>query len=75
MMPLNQIRLTDHDFDRLVEAAKAIPVPDRDAFFGDFAAELGHHEVLGPQLLHRLVTEVQRRFIAPSERANSGPSA
>ncbi len=62
--PLDQLRLrlTDHDFDRLMQAAKPVPVPDRDAFLKDVAAELGQHEVVGPGLLHRVVSEVQRRY-------------
>jgi hypothetical protein len=69
--PLDQLRLrlTDHDFDRLMQAAKPVPVPDRDAFLKDVAAELGQHEVLDPGLLHRVVSEVQRRYIVPRERA------
>src|SRR4030081_3169463 len=48
--PLDQLRLrlTDHDFDRLMQAAKPVPAPDRDAFLKDVAAELGQHEVVGP---------------------------
>jgi hypothetical protein len=69
--PLDQLRLrlTDHDFDRLMQAAKPVPVPDRDAFLKDVAAELGQHEVVGPGLLHRVISEVQRRYIATRERA------
>ena len=41
--PLDQLRLrlTDHDFDRLMQAAKPVPVPDRDAFVREVAAEVG----------------------------------
>ena len=66
MTPLDQLRLrlTDHDFDRLMQAAKPVPAPDRDAFLKDVAAELGQHEVVGPGLLHRVISEVQLRYIA-----------
>jgi hypothetical protein len=69
--PIDQLRLrlTDHDFARLMQAAKALSVSDRDAFLRDVAAELGQNEVVGPGLLHRVVSEVQRRYIAPGERA------
>ena len=62
--PLDQLRLRlpDHDFDRLMQAAKSLAAPDRDTFFKDVAAELGRHEVLGPGLLHRIISEVQRRY-------------
>ena len=71
MTPLDQLRfrLPDHDFDRLMQAAKPVPAPDRDAFLKDVAAELGQHEVVGPGLLHRVISEVQRRYIATRERA------
>ena len=71
MTPLDQLRLrlTDHDFDRLMQTAKPVPAPDRDAFLKDVAAELGQHEVVGPGLLHRVISEVQRRYIATRERA------
>ena len=71
MTPLDQLRLrlTDHDFDRLMQAAKPVPAPDRDAFLKDVAAELGQHEVVGPGFLHRVISEVQRRYIATRERA------
>ena len=71
MTPLDQLRLrlTDHDFDRLMQAAKPVTVPDRDAFLKDVAAELGQHEVVGPGLTHRVISEVQRRYIATREPA------
>ena len=71
MTPLDQLRLrlTDHDFGRLMQAAKPVPALDRDAFLKDVAAELGQHEVVGPGLLHRVISEVQRRYIATRERA------
>ena len=71
MTPLDQLRLrlTDPDFDRLMQAAKPVPVPDRDAFLKDVAAALGQHEVVGPGLMHRVISEVQRRYIATRERA------
>ena len=55
MTPLDQLRLRlpDHDFVRLMEAAAPITASDRDAFLKDVAAELGQHEVIGPGLLHR----------------------
>ena len=68
--PLDQLRLRlpDHDFDRLMQAAKSLAAPDRDTFFKDVAAELGRHEVLGPGLLHRIVSEVQRRYDVVDQR-------
>ena len=66
--PLDQLRLRlpDHDFDRLMQAAK--PVADRDALLKDIAAELGQHEVIGPGLLHRIISEVQRRYDVVDQR-------
>src|SRR3954471_20774341 len=75
--PLDQLRLrlTDHDFDRLMQAAKPIQVSDRDAFLKDVAAELGQHEVVGPGLLHRVISEVQPRYIATKEPLRAEPRA
>ena len=56
-------------FERLTQAAKPLLGSDSDAFLRDVAAELGQHEVVGPGLLHRIISEVQRRYIAPRQRA------
>ena len=71
MIPLDQLRLrlTDQDFERLMQAARPLQVSDRDAFLKDVAAELGRYEVVGPGLLHRVISEVQPRYIAPKEPA------
>ena len=53
-----------------MEAAKPLAVPNRDAFLNDVAVELGQHEVVGPGLLHRIISEVQRRYIGA--RASTG---
>ena len=68
MTPLNQLRLRlpAHEFDRLMQAVK--PVADRDALVKDIAAELGQHEVVGPGLLHRIISEVQRRYDVVDQR-------
>ena len=68
MTPLDQLRLRlpDHDFDRLMQAAK--PVAGREAFLKDIAAELGQHEAVGPGLLHRIMSEVQRRYDVVDQR-------
>jgi hypothetical protein len=63
VIPLDQLRLrlTDHDFDRLMGAATPVAAPDRDAFFRDISVELGKHEVIAPGLLVRIINEVQQR--------------
>jgi hypothetical protein len=68
--PLDQLRLRlpDHEFDRLMQAAKPVAEPDRDALLKDIAAELGQHEVVGPGLLHRIISEVQRRYDVGDQR-------
>ena len=68
--PLDQLRLRlpAHDFDRLMQAAKPVAEPDRDALLKDIAAELGQHEVVGPGLLHRIISEVQRRYDVVDQR-------
>ena len=73
MTPLNllRLRLTEHDFQGLMQAAKPLPISERNAFLNDIVAELGQHEVVGPGLLHRIVTEVQRRYLTTRERTPS----
>ena len=68
--PLDQLRLRlpAHDFDRLMQAAKPVAEPARDALLKDIAAELGQHEVVGPGLLHRIISEVQRRYDVADQR-------
>ena len=72
--PLDQLRLRlpDHDFDRLMQAAKPIAPPERDAFLKDIGAELGRYEVVGPGLLHRIISEVQRRYDIADQRRTTG---
>ena len=73
MTPLDQLRLRlpVHEFDRVMEAAKPVAEPDRDALLKDIAAELGRYEVVGPGLLHQIISEVQHRYdIADQRRAS-----
>ena len=72
MTPLDQLRLPAHDFDRLMQAAKPVVEADRDALLKDIAAELGQHEVVGAGLLYRIISEVQRRYIATDQPPHYG---
>jgi hypothetical protein len=69
--PLDQLRLRlpDHEFDRLMQAAKHVAEPDRNALLKDIAAELGQHEVVGPDLLHRIISEVQGHYDVADQRS------
>jgi hypothetical protein len=73
MTPFDQLRLrlTDHDFYRLMETAKPLAALDRDAFLKEVAAELGRHEVVGPGLLHRIISEVQMRYNIADQRRDT----
>src|SRR3954467_47150 len=55
-----------------MQAAKPVAESDRDAFLNDIAAELGQHEVIGPGLLHRIISEVQRRYDIADQRRSTG---
>jgi hypothetical protein len=55
-----------------MQAAKPIAPPERDAFLKDIAAELGKQEVIGPGLLHRIISEVQQRYDIADERRSTG---
>ena len=74
MIPLDQLRLRlpPHEFDRLMQAAQPIAAADRDAFLKDIAVELGRHEVVGPSLLHRIISEVQQRYDIADQRRSTG---
>jgi hypothetical protein len=69
-----QLRLADDDLARLMEAARPITVADRDAFLKDVAAELGQHEVVGPGLLHRIISKVQRRYDTVADQRRAAPT-
>jgi hypothetical protein len=70
MTPLDQLRLRlpAHEFDLLMQAIKPVADADRDALLKEIAAELGQHEVVGPGLLHRIISEVQRRYDVVDQR-------
>jgi hypothetical protein len=72
--PLDQLRLPDHEFERLMQAAKPVARPDHDALLKDIAAQLGQHEVVGPGLLHRIISEVQGRYDNADQRLLSDNS-
>jgi hypothetical protein len=57
-----------HEFARVMQAANPVAEPDRDAFLKEMASELGQHEVVGPGLLHRIISEVQRRYDVVDQR-------
>jgi hypothetical protein len=54
-----------------MQAAKPVAESARDAMLKDIAAELGQHEVVGPGLLHRIISEVQRRYDADQRRTTA----
>ena len=70
MTPLDQLRLRlpTHEFDLLMQAVKPVAEADRDALIKGIAAELGQHEVVGTGLLHRIISEVQRRYDVADQR-------
>ena len=67
-----RLRLPAHDFDRLMQAAKPAAEADRDAMLKDIAAKFGRHEVLGPGLLHRIISDAQRRYDVADQRHATG---
>jgi hypothetical protein len=51
-----------------MQAAKPVTEPNRDAMLKDIAAEFGQHEVVGPGLLHRIISDAQRRYDVADQR-------
>ena len=74
MTPLDQLRLRlpAHEFDRLMQAAKPVAEPARDAMLKDIAAELGQHDVVGPGLLHRRYDVADQRRTTAQKREDPG---
>jgi hypothetical protein len=72
--PLDQLRLRlpAHEFDLLMQAIKPVAEADRDALLKEIAAELGQPEVVGPGLLHRITSEVQRRYDVADQHRSTG---
>ena len=59
------IRLTDSELAAVFNAARPLPLRDRDSFLKAVAAELGNESVLGPGVVHRVCSNVQRRLFSP----------
>jgi len=58
---MSPIRLSDSELDCVMNAARVLPVSDRDPFLRAIAEALAGH-VLGEGLVARTVAEVQKRF-------------
>jgi hypothetical protein len=59
------IRLTDSELDAVMAAARPIAVARRDAFLQEVATVLSGCLEVGPGLVHRVVSDVQRRHFDP----------
>jgi hypothetical protein len=67
-MPLS---LSDDEYAAVQAAAAPIHPLQRDAFLKALAAELEHHPVVGPGVVHRCAAELQRRFGVEAQRETS----
>jgi hypothetical protein len=68
MPPLS---LSDDEFAAVQAAAGPIHPQQRDAFLKALAAELAQHPVVGPGLVHRCASELQRRYVIAPERGTA----
>jgi hypothetical protein len=71
-MPL---RLSDAELDAVMAAAQPLEPSARNAFLQDVSSALANHTVLGPGIVHRICSEIQRRhFDAPETDGPGGVS-
>jgi hypothetical protein len=61
--PMPLIRLTDAQLDVIMAAAEPLAVADRDPFLRDIAARLQGGDEIGDGLIHRVIAEVQHRYL------------
>jgi hypothetical protein len=73
------ISLSDSELSAVMEAARPIHPRERDQFLRDVVAELAKYELLGPDIIGRVVAKVQRQHLAPrtghNVEANTGVNA
>jgi hypothetical protein len=67
-MPLS---LNDDEFAAVQAAAAPIHPLQRDAFLKALAVELEKYPVVGPGLVHRCASDLQRRFVIAPERGTA----
>jgi hypothetical protein len=63
--------LSDDEISAIYAAAAPIPVEDRGPFLEAIAAALSAESAIGPGALHRLIRELQPRFLQPE--SHRGP--
>ena len=56
------ISLTDDELTVVMNAARVLPIADRDPFLREVAAALATQPVLGPGIVSRVCREVQQRL-------------
>jgi hypothetical protein len=61
-MPNTPLTLTDAELDAVLAAAQPILPAQRHLFLQAMAEEIARHEVVGEGLIHRLASDLQRRF-------------
>jgi hypothetical protein len=63
--------LSDDEFATVQAAAAPIHPQQRGAFLQALAKELERHPVIGPGLVHRCASELQRRYVIAPERGTA----
>ena len=64
------ISLSDSELQIVMEAARPIPPRDRDQFLRDVASELAKYELLGPGIVSRVTSRLQREHLNPLRYLN-----
>lgn len=66
------ISLSDSELQTLMSAAAPIPPRDRDAFLREAAAELSKYPELGPGIVSRVASRLQREFLNARDLRGAG---
>jgi hypothetical protein len=63
---MSPLKLSDSELDAVMRAARPIDAADRDSFLRAVAHALSGQEI-GPGTVHRVVAELQQRFLKSPE--------
>jgi hypothetical protein len=64
-MPL--VGLSDSELAAVMDAARPLAPKDRSEFLRAVASELAKHELLGPGVVGRVVSQMQRKYFDPPQ--------
>jgi len=66
------VRLSDDELDAVMTAARPLDPHQRDGFLEEVASALATCGVIGPGVVHRICSEIQRRYFDAPELDGRG---